>query len=332
MAHEFVSGFTVREASWHGLEDVLDEAPASWDEGRLAAGMMWEPRLVPLYYVNAAGEYVEHANGKRVERDDNGEACGTGTVSGTFELITHEEMGRIMEPVLDQPGCRLDTMGVLSNSGTVYATVLLDEPYTIPGDVDGYGDPVATLPYFAVMNSHDGTGACKGLFTQVRIVCKNTVQASAADGDRHGAQFSLRHTSGVKARLDDARDVVKRCREEAARWREIAAELVAEPITDEQQEEFAERFIAMPATVTVTDRVKANVLNDRANFMFVLRESATNTAMQHNALGLFNAAVEYADHVRRAQSRDTLIKRQIMRAEPLKTGALKLVRELVSAS
>lgn len=329
MADYFDTGFCVRERSWHGKELLLAEAPENWDEARLAAGLMWEPRLVPLYYRNADGEYVEDT-ARRVERDDTG--AGLGTVSGTFELITHAEMGEIMEPVLAQPGCKLDTMGSVKEGRSVFATVLLDEPYAIKGDVDGFGDPVLTLPYFAILNSHDGTGACKGLYTQVRVVCANTVQAATMDGDRHGAQFTLRHTSGVKTRITEARDVVDGCRVEAARWREQAEALALIPVTPAMQQAFLSEFIPMPPAGVVSDRVRANVDRDQTRFLHVLRDSATNTEMQFNGLGLVNAAVEYLDHLRGYRNSDTLLGRQLLGTEPLKAKAVKLVRELASVN
>lgn len=329
MADYFESGFCVRERSWHGKEVLLDEAPETWDEARRAAGLLWEPRLVPLYFQNAAGEFVEATDARRVERDDT--AAGLGVVSGTFELITHAEMGSIMEPVLEQPGCKLDTMGSVREGRQVYATVLLDEPYQISGDVDGFGDPVVTLPYFAILNSHDGTGACKGLYTQVRVVCANTYQAADMDGDRTGAQFSLRHTSGVKARIENARDVVEGCRREAARWREIAESLALIPISDDDQITFCHEFIPAPPEGTFTDRVRSNIERDRTTFLHLLRDSATNTGMQHNGLGLVNAAVEYLDHARGYRNTETLVGRQILRSEPLKAKAVRLVRELSGA-
>jgi phage/plasmid-like protein (TIGR03299 family) len=273
--------------------------------------------------------FVQEDNAQRVERDDTGK--GLGAVSGTFQLITHEEMGQIMEPVLADPGCKLDTMGSVKEGRMVYATVLLDEPYEIKGDVDGFGDPVLTLPYFAIINSHDGTGACKGLYTQVRIVCANTVQASAADGDRHGAQFILRHTSGVKTRLESARDVIKGCRVEASKWREMAEGLATIPVDATVQMQFLNEFIPEPPADVVSDRVRANVARDRTAFLHVLRDSATNCAMP-NALGLLNAAVEWADHLRGFRNRETYMGRQILSAEPMKGKALSLVRDLVGAS
>lgn len=330
MPDYFDTGFTVRTASWHGKETVLAEAPESWDEARLAAGLMWEPRLVPLYFKDADGNFVVDEGAQRVERDDSG--AGLGAVSGTFELITHAEMGTIMEPVLEQPGCKLDTMGSVRDGRQVYATVLLDEPYQIKGDRDGFGDPVLTLPYFAILNSHDGTGACKGLYTQVRVVCANTVQASAADGDRHGAQFTLRHTSGVKARISEARDVIEGCRAEAARWREMAEALALIPVTDEQQMQFLSEFLPMPPAGVTSDRVRANIDRDRGRFLHVLRDSATNCEMQHNALGLVNASVEYLDHLRGFRNQSTYLGRQLLTAEPLKAKAIKLVRDLVGVN
>lgn len=329
MADYFESGFCVRERSWHGKELLLDEAPETWDDGRMAAGLMWEPRLVPLYYRNADGEFVEDDGARRVERDDNGE--GLGTVSGTFELITHAEMGSIMEPVLDQPGCELDTMGSVKGGRQVFATVLLDEPYQVDGDVDGFGDPVLTLPYFAILNSHDGTGACKGLYTQVRVVCANTIHAADVDGDRHGAQFSLRHTSGVKTRIEDARDVVEGCRREAARWREIASALNLIRVTEKDQMNFLAEFIPTPPEGTFSDRVRDNIERDRSRFLHILRDSATNSEQAHTGLGLVNAAVEYLDHARGFRNRDTYLGRQILRTEPLKAKAVHIVRELANA-
>lgn len=328
MADYFESGFTVRERSWHGKETLLAEHPENWDDARMAAGLMWEPRFTQLYVKNDAGEFVQAEGAKMVERDDTGKALGV--VSDTFELITHAEMGQIMEAFLDQPNVKFDTAGSVREGRQVYATILLDEPYQIAGDIDGFGDQVTTLPYFAILNSHDGTGACKGLFTQVRVVCWNTVQAAAADGDRHGAQFSLRHTSGVKDRIAEARDIVAGARAEALRWRTIAEELSLHSVTPTQVTQYLSEFIPEPAAGVVTERVRANIADDRSKFMHTLENSATNSAMASNALGLFNASVEYLDHVRGFRNRETYMGRQILSAEPFKAKSLKLIRELVN--
>jgi phage/plasmid-like protein (TIGR03299 family) len=346
----FESGFTVRERSWHGKETLLAEAPENWDDARMAAGLMWEPRLTPLYratrgalvhptyYVrNEDGSYtevdgvmaVEEADGaKQVERDDTGAPLGV--VSDRFELISHGEMGTIIETILEDKAAKFDTAGSVREGKMVYATMLLDEPYAIKGDIDGFGDQVLTLPYFALLNSHDGAGACKGLYTQVRVVCANTVQAADADGDRHGAQFIIRHTTGAKNRIEEAANVIKGARAEALRWQGMAEALALMPVTKEQQMMYLSEFIPEPPAGVTSDRVREHVARDRERFLHTLNNSATNSAMSETALGLVNASIEYLDHVRGFQSQNTYMGRQILRAEPLKAKAIKLVRELVS--
>lgn len=332
MADYFDTGFCVRQRSWHGKELLLAEHPETWDDARMAAGLMWEPTTEPVYrQVTAADGTVgyEAISHKIVVRDDT--RAELGVVSQGFELITHAEMGGIIEDFLQQPNVKIDTLLSMKGGRQVASTILLDEPYAIKGDVDGFGDPVLTLPYFVLLNSHDGTGACKGLYSQVRVVCANTYQAADMDGDRHGAQFSLRHTTGVKARLDDARKIVEGARAEALRWRALAEELAGISISDDQQLMFLDEFIPRPPAGITTPRVQANIDEDRKRFLHVLNESATNCAMSHNGLGLVNAAVEYLDHVRGFRNQDTYMGRQILTAEPLKAKAVRLVHQLVSA-
>lgn len=327
MPDYFESGFCVRERSWHGKEVLLAEHPESWDEARMAAGLMWEPRLAPLYRRTNDGEYTE-ITAKVVERDDTGDELAV--VSGTFELITHAEMGEIMETILAEPNLKFETAGSVKGGRQVYALVLLDEPYQIIGDVDGNGAPVLTLPYFAVLNAHDGSGACKGVYTQVRVVCANTYQAADMDGNRHGAQFSLRHTAGVKVRLEEARAVVAGARAEAERWREMSAALFRMPVTPEAELHFLNEFIPEPEANIYSERVRANIARERAKFTGLLH-SVTNERLAGTALGLVNASVEYLDHARPFLNAQSYMGRQILRPEPMKARAIRLVRELVPA-
>lgn len=337
MADYFDTGFCVRERSWHGKELLLDKHPETWDEARMAAGLMWEPRLDPLYKKVTSRDsegvlteqYVESSTAQLVVRDDTNAELGN--VSGTFELITHAQMGLIIEDFLGQPNVKFDTAGSVRGGAQVYATIMLDEPYTIKGDKDGYGDEVLTVPYFVLLNAHNGMGACKGLYTQVRVVCANTFQAADMDGDRTGAQFSIRHTSGSGQRVEEAREIVKGAQVEALRWKALAEELALITVTTQQEADFINEFIPSPPEGVISDRVKLNIERDRAMFTHLYRESAANCEMTGTGLGLVNTAVEYLDHVRGFRNQETLVGRQLLRAEPLKAKAVRLVRELTSA-
>ena len=49
MADYFESGFCVRQPSWHGKENLLDEFPEDWAAARIEAGLTWEPTTAPVF-------------------------------------------------------------------------------------------------------------------------------------------------------------------------------------------------------------------------------------------------------------------------------------------
>lgn len=339
----FESGFCVRQPSWHGQETLLADYPADWPEARTLAGLTWEPEIVPVYrgtewtaveidgtLVMQPTKFEEVPNSKLVQRDDN--QTPLGVVSDQFGLITHEQMGEIMEAILGQANVKYETAGSVKGGGTVWALIRLDEPYTCPGDIGPDGQPVQTFPFLALLNSHNGAGSCKVVFTQVRVVCWNTVQAADAEGERHGRQYSFRHVGNPMERVEDAMHALMGLRADAARWQQVAAELYGMPVDEQMKSRFVSEFIPMPPAGVVSDRVMGNVRRDQTTFMRLLNESETNVALSNTGLGLFNASCEFLDHVRGYQNSDTYMNRTMLRAEPMKAKALSMVRELVAAN
>lgn len=331
MAAEFDSGFFVRKPAWHGEGMVLDHAPANWDEARKLAGLDWEPVKEPLF-ARALGfdddgmpaEGFEEVDGFcRVARSDTGATLAV--PSASFSLISNAEMGEIVEAVLDEPNMAYDTAGSLAGGKKVWALVKLDEPYQIPGD------PSLTFPYGAIVNHHDGHGACQVLRTTVRIVCANTFGAAEADADKHKARFIFRHTTNWRSRVEEAKEAVAGIRSDAAAWREIATELALLPVDERAVEVFLSEFIPMPPKGIVSERVAANVEEARAAYRGLLA-SPTCEGINHSAYGLVQAAGEYLDHVRGARNAETVLGRQLLKAEPLKTRAVRLAREVALAA
>lgn len=343
----FESGFCVREPSWHGQETLLDDYPADWAEARTIAGLEWEPRLVPVYratewapvevkaddgstsLVMQPTAYAEVPNSKLVERDDTNAPLGV--VTDQFGLINHAQMGEIIETILGETNVKYETAGVVKGGETVYCLVRLDEPYFGPGDVVN-GEPVAQFPFLALLNSHNGAGACKVTLTQVRVVCWNTVQAADAEGNRHGRQFSFRHVGNPMERVEDARAALMGARKDAARWQAVMEELYGVTVDEEFKSRFLSEFIPTPPKGAVSDRVMSNVRRDQTTFMRLLNESETNAHLSHTALGVFNASVEFLDHVRGYRNSDTYLNRTMLRAEPMKAKSLSTIRELVGAN
>lgn len=358
----FDMGFSVRQPMWHGQGNVLEDYPDNWDEARLAAGLLWEPKLVPLFQevpqgatVPALPQHLQEAaedlnaeealaepqgattedgrtfapvgSHRLVVRDDTEAVLGV--VSSGYRLVSHGTMGEIMEAILGQPNMLLETAGSCRGGAQVWALARLDEP------VEVAGDDTPTYPYVALLNSHDGTGACKAVATDVRVVCWNTYQAASMQGQRTGRQFVFRHTAGVLDRIEDAKAAIRGVREEHVAWVELATELAALRVREPEFVAFLDGFLPDPvaeAGQIVSERVKANVAANRATFRKVYEESPTTDAHRGTALGLVHTAVEYLDHLRTYRNPDTYLGRTLLRPEPLKAGAVALAREVCASS
>lgn len=335
MPANFESGFAVRDPSWHGQETLLDDYPDSWDIAREHAGLTWDPVESPLYVKvggdtplgdGTAEEHFRELKGhKAILRNDNGAELAT--VRDTYGLVTHGEMGEILEAVLDQDTkLKYETAGSVQGGRKVYTIVRLDNPFRVPGD------PSATFTYLVFLNAHDGEGALKVSYSNVRVVCYNTFRMAEAEGARHGYEFSFRHTKTIKDRIKQAQAALSGALKEQQAWLEFASELSLLSITPTQRELFVVEFIPSPPDALISDRVANNIEEARNSLRKILQHDVTTEGIRDTAYGLVQGAGEYLDHYRRYRNRDTYVNRTLLRPEPLKAKAVKLAREVALAS
>lgn len=339
MSANVESMFSVNEVPWHGLGTVLGEYPGSWDEARTLAGLDWEPIVVPSYKFDGlrydaatdtmvqvhepgddvVGDYIQDTGYNRIVHSATNLTLAH--KGDSYTLISNQELGEIAEAVLAQPNIKWETAGSLDGGRAVWVLVKLDEPIVLPGDTS------ATYPYMAITNRHDGQGACSARTTAVRIVCSNTFGAAELEGQKHGAVFSFRHSKNWKDHVEEARIAVKGAREEFHRYEEIATDLLGIPVNAEQRERFVTEFVPMP-TIT-SDRQAANVEEARKAIRDILA-SKTTAEVSDTAYGLLQASGEYLDHVRRARNAETRFNRTLVRPEPQKARALRIIKEVVA--
>jgi phage/plasmid-like protein (TIGR03299 family) len=344
----FDTGFSVRKPMWHGLGNVLDEYPETWDDARRLAGLEWEPELRPIVEIRCGTcqHVLDSADievgvcskclstdtkiglveggEQRVIRNDTG--LHLGSVSKQFSLVTHAEMGEVMEALIDSDSAlKFETAGSVRDGRQVWALAYLDEPEQIAGDDS------PTYPYLAILNSHDGTGAMKVVNTSVRVVCWNTYNAASLEGDRTGRQYTFRHVGKVSERIEEAKEAIKGLRVEQRNWIETANRLASFRIDRTAVDNFVYLTIPEPPADVTSDRVKNNIERDRDTLRTII-SGRQNDAHRGTVLGLVDAGIEYLDHGRRFRNRETLMNRTMLRPEPLKARVLANALEVAGAS
>lgn len=326
MSDFFESGYTVREPSWHRKEQLLADWPGSWAEARQAAGLTWDPVSQPLY--DGAGRLVP--DWQLIRRDDVRpdpdvpEAVGVlGVQPSTYAVVTNTQFGEIIEYVvaLDEgERIRYDTALSIYGGRQVVATVLLEQPLQIDAD------PSKSYPMVAFVSRHDGQGGIRGIPTTIRVVCANTLRQAEQQGDVDKVGFTIRHTANWQTRLDAARDVIITARRDSQAWADLANRLAGYKAGPRQRDRFLERFL--PQSSDMSDRQVEGVTEARAVIRSMLEQATTLEGIAGTGYGLVMAATEWSDHYRPHRSESSYVARQLLRAEPLKSRAVRVVKQM----
>lgn len=343
MSHEIRDNDTVisvRDAGWHGLAEVLPDHVTP--EVARKKAFDWEPVEAPLYravpFIDENGpqtryEVVEEV--KAIERSDGKGFLGA--VGQTFTPTTNTELREVADAVegIAAGDVRVETAGSLKGGRKVWMLLRLNEPIAVKGDP--HGD---TIPYFALQNNHDGSGSFRGQALFTRVICDNTAQMADLEAAKRGTEFTFRHTSGIKDRIEEAKGAVAMWRQSVEQWNALMADLMDLKVTAKQKQIFIDEWqpTALPQGkgVVVSDRVMNNIEVARGEFAKIM-SSVTMEDIGGSAYGLVQAAIEFQQHVRavradgeraRAESR---FARAYLNRDDLTKVAVNLAREVANA-
>ncbi len=298
MAHELetwsdgtASFVSAREHAWHRLGTVL---PAEFD----AAQAMQYARLggwnVRTMALQTAPVLSDDGVFGALPVPDQFATVRTNPVSGSvdvlgvvgrgYTVIQNEEHADLLNRVVDESGgAHFETAGSLRGGRSVFLSMKLPRTMNIGGI-----DPVDL--YLIALNSHDGTSAFRLLVSPVRVVCANT-QALALR--RAQSSFSIRHTSGAKGNIAQAREALGLTFKYAETFEREAEQMIQASLTDAQ---FAQIIGKLWTTESESKR-SATITANRADVLTGLFSDApTNANIRGTRWAGYQAITEYLDH------------------------------------
>jgi len=161
---------------WHGLGIVLPDHPNVDDAERLS-GLTWTVRLEPVHYNGTP--IPKHR--QFVIREDTNRALGV--VGNGYVPYQNKQMWEFVEDFIQRSHSQIETAGSLWNGAWTW--VLLKN-----GNLQYINDDTVEK-YFLFRNSFDGSCPIQCLFTNVRVVCNNTINMAVC-GARN--MYSVKHT------------------------------------------------------------------------------------------------------------------------------------------
>jgi phage/plasmid-like protein (TIGR03299 family) len=336
------TAFTVRKPAWWdetGQFD-LDYYPGREEAMRLA-GHDWDVIEVPVFSAftldqcAAMGLEPNKPNGLlRKESDVNHVRSDNGVTlaihSESYERIPNSVAYDVAEAVLEGTGWKYQC-GISMDEGRQNAlTLVLDEPIQVPGD------RALIFPLVALSWAHDGSGSLKLRSTSIRNECQNTVSASEAEAKDAGTDFTFRHTKNVMERIEEAKAAIRGLGPAYDVFREKMLELATIRVTPEQRDLYVSTIIGdrdgiISKSESASKIVKANIERERTKVLSLFMGSTIPEEHVLTGYGLFQAGVEYFDHLRAFRSKDSYVKRTLLTDNPAKANLAKTIREVVAA-
>lgn len=323
--------FTTRLAAWHGLGTVFEDYPSRQEAQEIAHP--WEPVSEPLYRrrqeITAEGdlyEGYEEVNGWHCNvRSDNSETLGV--VTDNYTAVSNSEMWDIAE-ALEGSGADVmyETGGSLKGGRQVWILLRLQEPLNVPGDPRG-----ETIPYYALQNTHDGSGSFKGQATMTRIVCANTARVADLDAKARGTEFTFKHTKKVNERIANAQNALASWRQSLEDWQAQMEYLINQTTPPGIAPAYVERFIPMPPESLITERVRDNVLRDRKAW-YDAYDGISGEGLKDTAYGLVQASVEFLEWGKKAHNPESRFQRSFLSRNQMVTRSVELAEEAIHAS
>ena len=164
----------VGRTPWHGLGAQLQPG-ASIEEWTAAARLGYTVLESPVLYESpAATELQRWPMRKVLHRSDTGAPLAV--VSDGYRVVQPAEVMDFFRRLGELGGFELETAGALSDGRRVWALARVSDGADI---VDG--DTVR--PYLLFGTSYDGTMATVAKFTDIRVVCNNTVVRALGEGN-----------------------------------------------------------------------------------------------------------------------------------------------------
>ncbi len=291
MAHLIESMFYTREEPWHGLGTRIPEEVTSAEAIKLA-GLDWDVELRPTAYQDVFGRYIDVPGKHTVVRKTDNRPYNV--VGAQYTPIQNAQAFEFFDAVVATGEACYHTAGSIANGSKVWILAKLRDQAEIKGV-----DPMEN--YLLLVNGHDGTLSFQMLWTPIRVVCHNTMVRALSKAN--GAVFTTRHSAGIKARIDEARQTLGFTTAKFTDFIAQAEALANQSFLKAEMDEFLKSVLQIKPDVPLEDQPRKVAAMNRIEELVEVGAGLQHEAIRGSKWALYNAVTEWVDH-ERFQNRD----------------------------
>ena len=317
MAHQVEQMAYVGDTPWHGLGNQLtqNQPIEVWAK---QAGMDWRIESSDVSYMaqNERGQSIimPYEEQRVLYRSDT--HAPLSVVSQRYQEVQPMEILEFYRDLTEQSGFELETAGVLKGGKKFWALARTGQSTALKGKDVSNG-------YILLATACDGTLATTAQFTNIRVVCNNTLaialrgQSSSAGVVKvpHSTKFDadkVKQQLGISVRAwDEHMYEMKQLSQrkvtqgEAAAFFDAVFNNTSMSVAD-QEENIIQfyRNIATPTPAKEKSEPNGRAMTKVMNMFNGQGRGAELSSAKDTAYGLLCSITEFADHERRAMSTD----------------------------
>ena len=182
-------------------EEVMHQAHLDWNVAKceLVAKMpIHSDKSEDNGFIFGSNNYVECPNAFATYRTDHN--IPLGIVKERYTPVQNIEAFTFFDNAIGKDKAIWQTAGFFGNGERIFVSAKL------PKNILVQGDPVEN--YLVFTPSNDGSSGVKILFTPIRVICENTLNAAINNSSNY---ISFRHTKSVYNNLDIASEILGIC-------------------------------------------------------------------------------------------------------------------------
>jgi len=290
----------ISAASWtaYGAAN-LDDAPRTAGDAMAASRLDWTATLRPLVTHVPRGEFgltvkVPVPGHFAVVRDDD--AAPLAVVGNRYQIVQNAEVFGAVDPLVQSGRLSITAAGEYKGGRRIW---LLCEINGANAEISD-GDKVQR--YLLLTNTHDGSGAVRGVLTDIRPACGNQIRSMLAKAGREGQRgLSIRHTSSAQEQLAAFTSALEAAGEDFRSCVQRYRDLARAGVSQGRATDYFAR-LAMPAGVEDPQDMSRNQRTRADNLVSELLTNYRSApgASPGSAWGCYQAATYHVDHQRGA--------------------------------
>lgn len=295
MSAEIETEFFTGDVPWHGIGTYVKEALSS-KEAIIAAGLDWEVELREI----ATREKLEWPDGSplhdwktipshnAVVRTTDNKVLGV--VGNRYQPLQNVEAFNFMDNLAYDGSMRYEVAGSLKGGTKIFLLGKIGSIDILPQDqVD---------KYILLVNTHDGSGSVRVLFTAVRVVCENTINLALKEGKGQG--LAVRHVGDIITKIEQSKEILGIAQKQFSKFEEFAKATTKIQFDSNRLEEFTKAILPPPKDPKTMKRTEARREKQRKQIieLFEAGQGIEIPNVSGTGWAAYNAVTEYLNYHR----------------------------------